>query len=126
MTTTNHPNMLTTDCAGVIPTNAAERIEQLIGDLEVIDTERHLYNGHAIVIHTLVGDPESDGEDYYGDTAVAWDAELDVPGESVGACLVESADRATWLSLRFPCTIGGAGFARDGQWYADGRHAVRS
>lgn len=107
------------------PGGAAERIERLIGEREVIDTQRRLYNGHAVVIHTLVGNPDSDESDYYADeVAVAWDAALDQePG--VGACYVNSGDLATWLSLRFPCTLGGAGFARDGQWYEDGRDTVR-
>lgn len=108
------------------PTGAAERIERLIGEREVIETDRRLYNGHAIVIHTLVGDPESDGDEYYADeVAVAWDSGLDVPSENLGACYVATSDLATWLALRFPCTVGGPGFARDGQWYDDGRAVIR-
>lgn len=38
---------------------------------------------------------------------------------------LEAHELATWLALRWPCTIGGAGFARDGEWYEDGRDAVR-
>lgn len=105
-------------------TTAQERLAALIGNAEVIETDRHAYDGGAIVVASLVGDPESDGDEYYADdVAVAWDASLDRDGES-GACFVAAGELSTWLSLRWPCTIGGPGFARDGSWYEDGRQAV--
>lgn len=105
---------------------AVNRMERLLGGEEVIDTESHVYDGGTILVSTVVGDPESEGDEYYSDDVyVAWDVKLDRPGEA-GACVVAASDLATWLALRWPCTIGGPGFARDGQWYDDGLAAVRS
>jgi hypothetical protein len=119
-----HPNA---DIATIAtPADAAvNRLERLLDGAEVIETDSYVYDGGTILVSTVVGNPDSEDEDYYSDDVhVAWDAKLDRPGE-VGACVVSAAELATWLSLRWPCTIGGAGFARDGQWYADGRDAAR-
>ena len=107
--------------------SARTRLAGLVAGRDVIDSvDSYSYEGATILVAGLGGDPESDGEDYYSDeVAVAWDASLDREGEA-GACLVDASELATWLSLRWPCTIGGPGFARDGEWYRDGRDAVRS
>lgn len=97
--------------------NSAEaRLAKLIGDSEVIETDKHTYLGHTVLVATLVGDPESDGEDYYADeTAVAWDAALDSPGER-GANFVDNHELSTWLALKFPATTKHGGYLRDGSW----------
>lgn len=77
----------------------------------MIETNTYHYYGGTILVATVIGDPESDGEDYYADEVyVAWDASLDRPGD-VGACTVASGARATWLSLRWPCTTMDASVA---------------
>ena len=97
-------------------TTAAARLKKLIGDAEVIETDKHTYRGHTILVATLVGDADSDGEEYYSDdVAVAWDSALDSPGD-VGANFVESHKLATWLAGVFPATTKNAGFLRDGSW----------
>jgi len=91
---------------------------------EVIDQVSRVYYGHTILVATVVGDPSSDGEEYYADeTYLSWDAGLDRPGDA-GACTVASSALATWLSLMWPCTTKSAGYARDGQWYSDGFAAI--
>ena len=107
--------MITTTNRIARPTTASDRLALLVGDAEIIEITTHTYCGHAIAIAQLVGDPDSDGDDYYGPTAVAWDAGLDRPGES-GSCYAPDVDSATWFALRWPATTRAGGFLRDGSW----------
>lgn len=110
-------------------TTAKDRLAELLAmgnNPDVIETDTYKYYGHEILIATVIGDPDSDGDEYYSDEVyVAWDAGLDHAGER-GACTVSAREFAAWRALRWPATVGHAGFARDGSWCEDGRRSVRS
>ena len=105
--------------------NAADlALASLIHGREVIECNRYTLDGHTLLVATVVGDPDSDGEEYYADeTAVAWDVELGRNGE-LNACWIDNAELSTWLSLRWPAYEESPGFLRDGSWTGPAKELI--